>query len=74
MKGSTVIFLAQTLSKLALTQDKLVVNTVVLEILPLTARSTVAVGAIFIPIGGVKYSELLSALCIVVTLVAGNPP
>ena len=72
--GCITMFLAQIESKLALTQDKLVVNTVVLEILPLTARSLLAVGAIFIPIGCVKYNALLSEFCIVVTFVAGNPP
>ena len=52
--GCITMFLARIESKLALTQDKLVVNTVVLEILPLTARSLLAVGAIFIPIGCVE--------------------
>ena len=72
--GSTVILLAQTVSKLALTHDKLVRKTFVLLIFPLTARSILAVGATFISVGCVKYNALLSLFCIVVTFVAWLPP
>ena len=46
-------------SKQALTHDKWVLNTVVLLAFPFMARSILAVGAIFTPIGWVKYNELL---------------
>ena len=48
------------LTKLALTQEIFVLKTVVEEILLLTARSILAVGAILTPIGCVKYNGLLS--------------
>ena len=74
VEGSAIIFLHHIVSKLALTDEIFVRNTVVEEILPLTARSILFVGAIFIPMGCVKYNGLLSAFCIVVTLVACVPP
>ena len=72
--GSAIIFLHHIVSKLALTDKIFVLYTAVEEILPLTARSILAVGAILTPMGCVKYNGLLSLFCIVVTFVACVPP
>ena len=72
--GSAIIFLHHTVSKLALIAYRFPEIILIHDTFPNTSKSISVVGAMFIPIGCVKYNALLSLFCIVVTFDVGNPP